>query len=404
MRNPKWVWKTFQLSTEQVRCVSRTLPPRAILMTFFISALAFLVLLSLLIIIHEYGHYSAAKLFKVGVEEFGFGLPPKIKTVFKKGGTDFTLNWIPFGGFVRLKGENEITDKKRLAKGSFGAAPIHARVVILLAGVFMNLLLALVILTYGFSAGGWVPTYVHYEDMVRAGERGEIHLVMSVVIDNVVSGGTAAKSGVPEHSVIRAVDGTPITRVEEVPALQEGKSSVTYQVSRIENGVVSQETEEFRIALHDGKSGVVLVPFPLELSAPHRNVFSAFGLALRESKVMMVQTIIGIGKLFGSLASTGRVPEGIAGIVGIAQLTHGAVQEGFMHYIRLVALLSLSLAALNVLPFPALDGGRLIFVLVEGISRRPVNRKLEVTTNAVGFIFLLLLILLITFNDIVRLF
>jgi len=119
---------------------------------------------------------------------------------------------------------------------------------------------------------------------------------------------------------------------------------------------------------------------------------------------MMTQTVIGIGKLVSSIVSTGKVPEGIAGIVGIAQLTHGAVQEGFMHYLRLVALLSLSLAALNVLPFPALDGGRLIFVLAEWISRRPVNRTFEVTTNAIGFVFLLLLILLITFNDIVRLF
>lgn len=378
--------------------------PRARVMTILISTLAFLLLLSLLILIHEWGHFSAAKFFGVRVEEFGFGLPPKIKTLMKRDGTDFTFNWIPFGGFVRLKGENAMTEKERRAKGSFGAAPVHARVIILLAGVGMNLLLALIILTYGFSIGRWIPTYVTFEDMEAAGAAGEIHLNMAVMIDEVISGGAAAQIGVPAKSIVRTVNGEEVMSVADIPAMQEGKARVTYGISKMEEGTLSEEVTEYTVTLRDEKSGIVIVPYPLELSAPKRNVLHAFGLALRESGVMMSQTIIGIGKLFSSLARTAKVPEGIAGIVGIAQLTHGAVQEGFMHYLRLVALLSLSLAALNVLPFPALDGGRLIFVLVEWISRRPVNRTFEVATNAFGFIFLILLILLITFNDIVRLF
>lgn len=374
-------------------------------MMFLISALAFFVLLSLLILIHEIGHYSAAKFFKVKVEEFGFGLPPKAKTLFKKDETDFTFNWIPFGGFVRLKGENALTEKERRAKGSFGAAPVHARIIILLAGVFMNLLLALIILTYGFAVGRWVPTYLSFEDMMQAGEAGEIHLSMSVLIDEVIGGESAAKAGVPANAVLNTIDGEPVVRTEDVLRLQEGKTQVIFEVSSLnEDGSVSEESQNFRVTLDDEKSGIVIIPYPLDLSAPKRDIVTAFGLAIRESKVMTVQTVIGIGKLFSSLVSSGRVPDGIAGIVGIAQLTHGAVQEGFMHYLRLVALLSLSLAALNVLPFPALDGGRLIFVLVEWVTRRPVNRTLEVTTNGIGFIFLILLILLITFNDIARLF
>ena len=373
-------------------------------MNVVISALAFFLLLSVLILIHEWGHFSAARFFKVVVEEFGFGLPPKMKTIFKKYGTDFTLNWIPFGGFVRLKGESAMTEQERRAQGSFSAAPIHARIIILLAGVCMNLLLALAIFTVGFSVSNWVPTYTTLEQMEEAGRNGEIHLVMSVMIDDVISGGGAAKIGVPVKSVLHSIDGENILSVTDVSSMQEGKSRVTYGISSLVDGVVGEEIEEYRVSLRDGKSGIVIIPFPLELSAPDRNVFVAFGLALRESKVMMTQTVIGIGKLVSSIARTGTIPEGIAGIVGIAQLTHGAVQEGFMHYLRLVALLSLSLAALNVLPFPALDGGRLIFVLVEWVSRKPVNRTFEVTINAIGFIFLLLLILFITFNDIVRLF
>src|SRR6185436_2928945 len=114
-------------------------------------------------------------------------------------------------------------------------------------------------------------------------------------------------------------------------------------------------------------------------------------------------TVIGIAKLFTSLASSGKVPEGVTGIVGIAQLTYTSVQEGFMVYLRLVALLSLSLAVLNILPFPALDGGRLIFVLSE-VFFRPSNRRFEVITNTVGFGVLLLVILLVTLYDVLRLF
>lgn len=399
------MWKTFQFSTEPVLSVSpHEIYLRVCVMTFLISALAFALLLSVLILIHEWGHFSAARFFKVEVEEFGFGLPPKLKTLFKKSGTEFTLNWIPFGGFVRLKGENAMTEKERRSKGSFGAAPIYARSIILLAGVFMNLALALIILTIGFSVGKWIPTYMTLEDMEEAGRTGQIHLVMGVMIDDVVSGDNAAKIGVPKKSLVRSVDGQAVTTVSDIPRFQEGKTSVTYALSPVTEGVVSEEVNEYKVPLSDGKSGIIIVPFPLELSSPDRTVVESFGLAVRESTVMMTQTVVGIGKLVSSLAMTRRVPEGIAGIVGIAQLTHGAVQEGFMHYLRLVALLSLSLAALNVLPFPALDGGRLIFVLAEGISRRPVNRTFEIATNAVGFIFLILLILLITINDIFRLF
>jgi len=370
-------------------------------MTVLLSALAFIVLLSVLILIHEWGHFTAARFFKVTVEEFGFGLPPRAKTLFKRGGTDFTLNWVPFGGFVRLKGENALDDKERRAKGSFAAAPVHAKIVILIAGVFMNFILAVALLTVGFSAGRWVPTYLTVDAMETAAERGEIHMRLGVLIDDVISGGAAAKIGVPPGSIVKAIDGIEVTKPTEVAPLQEGKWRVTYTVLSGENYSVE---EDYKVVLQEGKAGVILTATALDLSVPLRNPFDAFVLALREAKIMTVQTVLGIGRLVVSLTRTGTVPEGIAGIVGIAQLTHDSVQAGFMTYLRLVALLSLSLAVLNILPFPALDGGRLLFVFVEFVSRRPINRRFELTTNAIGFGILLLLILLITIYDIVRLF
>ncbi|MBU0766571.1 site-2 protease family protein [Patescibacteria group bacterium] len=370
-------------------------------MTVLLSVLAFFLLLTVLILIHEWGHFIAARKSGVIVEEFGFGFPPRAKKLFKQGGTVFTLNWIPFGGFVRLKGENASNEKERKANGSFGSVPIYKRIIILIGGVFMNFVLAITLLTVGFSVGQWIPTYFTIDEMQTAAEEGIIDLKLGVLIQEVVSGGSAAQVGVPSKSVLVSVDGIEVDVPDDVPALQEGKRYVVYTVR---SGADLSEEAEYTVPLVDGKSGVSLIPFPLELSAPRHDVLTALKLAFRETWAISWQTVKGIGGLFKSLASTGRVPEGIAGIVGIAQLTYSSVQEGLMTYLRLVALLSLSLAVLNILPFPALDGGRLVFVLAELITRRPINRRFELMTNALGFLFLISLILLITFYDVVRLF
>ncbi|MBM3227991.1 hypothetical protein FJZ27_04000 [Candidatus Peribacteria bacterium] len=369
-------------------------------MTVLLSAVAFLLLLSVLILIHEYGHFAAARKAGVIVEEFGFGLPPRCRTLFSRGGTAFTVNWIPFGGFVRLKGENAMDARERTAKGSFAAASVPARIAILVAGVFMNFLLAIFLLTIGFSVGRWVPTYTSIDALKEAAQRGDISLELGVLINGVVAGGNAERVGLEPKSLLLSIDGQALQAPDEVVPLQQGKSAVTYRV----RSLLTREEKEVKIPLTEGKSGIVVSTYPIELSAPKRSVLSALGLSFRESWVMMDQTVRGIGQLVTSLVMRATVPEGITGIVGIAQLTHVSVQEGFMMYLRLVALLSLSLAALNILPFPALDGGRLLFVLIEIIARRPINRRLEVTTNTIGFGLLILLIGLITYHDITRLF
>ncbi|MDD5103463.1 MAG: M50 family metallopeptidase [Candidatus Peribacteraceae bacterium] len=371
-------------------------------MTVLLTAVAFVVLLTLLILIHEFGHFTAARMAGVTVEEFGFGLPPKARTLFKRNGTVFTLNWVPFGGFVRLKGESATSPNERNKPGSFHHASILSRVVILSAGVFMNFVLAFVLLVFGFSVGRWIPTYFEMSDMLEHSRQGIIALETGVVIEKVMSGEPAAIAGVPEKSVLLKVNDIPVTLAEQVGQMQEGKRRVLYTVL-VGEGEQAQE-QKYTVALKDGKSGVVISTFPRTLSAPLRGVGTSALLALREAKIMTEQTVLGIGTLIQSLAQSGQVPEGITGIVGIAQLTYSSVQAGFMTYLRLVALISLSLAILNFLPFPALDGGRLLFVLVEAVTRRPLNRKFEAYSNALGFSVLILLIILITFYDIIRLF
>lgn len=457
-------------------------------MTLLISIVAFIALITGLILIHEAGHFFAARKSGVVVEEFGFGLPPRAKTLFTWRGTIFSLNWIPFGGFVRLKGENGIdsTDefydgvhaqlrermgdaafnalsadqrddhilrvlagetvhlgegktlsiqepmfeeyraaalhpsyiamvrkeakggnaRAILARGAFTDASIAARTVILLAGVAMNFLLAFVIFVFGFSAGKWIPTYLTLDEMEQAAVQGEISMKLGVYVEEVTAGGGAAKAGIPAGSIITKVDGLPISKPEDLIAYQENLISEEEQAMVQYTYLTGNEQTEERVmdvAVTDGKTGIALRAVPRELSAPLRNPLTAAGLALRETKVVTVQTVIGIAKLFTSLAQTGRVPEGVTGIVGIAQLTYTSVQEGFMVYLRLVALLSLSLAVLNVLPFPALDGGRLLFVLKEGIFRSK-DRRLERVVTSVGFIVLILVMVLVTFSDVLRLF
>lgn len=371
-------------------------------MAILISSLAFLLLLSVLILIHELGHFVAARFFGVTVEEFGFGLPPRVLSLFRWRGTLFSLNGVPFGGFVRLKGENAMEHAENRAPGSFGGASIPARLVILSAGVFMNFLLAIALLTLGFSLWQWVPVsvYTSLEHMQMAADRGIVEMELGVRIVDVVGGGGAAQAGMAAGVFVTAIDDVPIRTPDDVVAAQSGKRQVMYTVT----DPVADEERTYTVSLSDGQAGIAMSAFPLRIAGVAQPVHRAFFLALEDAWMMMVQTVYAIGQLFVSLAQRGVVPEGISGIVGIAQYTHISVQEGFGAYLRLVALLSLSLAALNILPLPALDGGRIVFVLAELVQRRPVNRTFEVVTNSIGFVFLVLLLLLITYHDILRLF
>lgn len=368
-------------------------------MTVLISALAFILLVTLLIIIHELGHFAAAKFFGVEVEEFGFGLPPRAKTLFRSGTTLFTLNWVPFGGFVRLKGENEVDVQKRHEKGSFGSASFAARILILCGGVTMNFLLAFLLLTVGFSVGHWVPYhYSSQEQLDEAVRMGELTIERGVFVQEVTAGGPAARSGIQKNSAILAVNKVPVSVPEDVVRLQKRTSHVQYSV--METTGTTPRTLD--IALIDGKAGIALVE--TRIQAHRRSLGRALILSVRETGFMTMQTVYGVASLVRSLTTRFHVPEGIAGIVGMYGLTRASVQEGFMMYLRLVAFLSLSLATLNILPLPPLDGGRLLFVLVEMVIQRPLNQRFEILTNAIGFCVLIGLILIITLNDVIHLF
>ncbi len=366
-------------------------------MTTLISLIGFVILMTALVIIHELGHYLVARWRGVEVDEFGFGLPPKAVSLFTKWGTEFTLNWIPFGGFVRLRGEAD--QKASKEPGSFAAASLWSRALILVAGVFMNLVLALIILFFGFWLTGWTPSFISLDSMEQAADRGELILETGIVVSGVTEAGPAKQANFPVPSIITEIDGVEILEAEDVVSAQLNKQEVTYTLEHGDN-----EVSDLTIALVDGKSGIVFQKTPLELEMVNKGIGASAYYSLREVGLVTVLTMKGIGGLFGSLFTQGAVPQEITGIVGIAQLTHQSLQTGFSQYFRLMALLSLSLAILNILPFPALDGGRLIFVILEAVRGKPVDRNLEMMVNTIGFAFILLLIVVITIADVIRLF
>lgn len=551
-------------------------------MNILLTIIAFVVIFSILILVHELGHFTMAKRAGIKVEEFGFGLPPRIWGK-KKGETVYSINWIPFGGFVRMLGEDSRDISMAKDKRSFAAQSKWVRMKVLSAGVVMNFLLAWLLLTVGFTVGmeplllpedilpavrdnvlvleegakvkivpeesvaadvGIQPedrlvaingqpvdffaieetigsagpvtysfirgtdkysevtlykpldaefySFTHFprlqimeltedSDLYVAGLRvGDVLMAIDgrTVLDGVDyekalssagemmtyrvyrnslwrdivvegAGGTgvleeqgkepdafterekepgvfvakvlkempAAESGLQVGDVILAINGKQVFQAEEIGTLIAENSDVNLaiQVQRGEDQLL------YEVAPKDQQIGVLLSNiyrpvdegvtfYQTEILASVTEIkdekypfftaaYKSFGEMWRLSRV----TALMLTSTVGDLVSSGEVPETVAGPVGIAQMTHVFVQEGFVALMRFMALLSLSLAVINILPFPALDGGRLLFIVFELVSGRKVNQRWEALIHMVGYGLILIFIIAVTYNDILRL-
>ncbi|MFH1533821.1 MAG: site-2 protease family protein [Nitrospirota bacterium] len=547
-------------------------------MDILITIIVFILVFSILILVHEFGHFWMAKRAGIEVKEFGIGLPPRIwgwRRKKKKGqreeGTLYSLNWIPFGGFVRMLGEDATDPSMMRKKRSFIAQPMRSRVKVIIAGVVMNFLLAWILLTVGFTVG--MQPLLTPEDVLPAVSNGVIELTEGLKLKNVEEGSFASELGFQAEDVIFSVNDNvlddflfaemledPVGKYkvmrgdkvftyeivpEQLPENMEGfafgfefydyvsfprvrvfdvneggkaykaglrpgdfvisvNGEQVYSVIEFEDivrGVNVQEFEVYRngfnesfileyeqfrkvvissvipgspaevagfesgdvivsvngenvydsvelisyveehggevlaysierggermfyeVKPEEGKIGVYLSELmqygeEQDVSLYNTNLFSSvvkindeqypwyiaiyesFGEGFRLAKIT--------GKMFvemvGTILRSGEVPDSVAGPVGIASLTHIFIQEGFISMLRFIAILSLSLAVINILPFPALDGGRLLFILIEFVMGRRVNQKWEAYIHALGYILILLLIFIITYSDIARL-
>jgi len=364
------------------------------------TIIAFIIIFSVLILVHEWGHFAAARRAGIKVEEFGLGMPPRAMKLFKdKKGTLYSLNWVPFGGFVRLFGEDSSDPKVLKDKKSFASKKISQRALVVVAGVFMNFLLAWILITIGFMVG-MKPFLVTQEDLNRGIEQGIVEARKILYIHELDPEGALAKTDVQPGDYIVSVN-----RIEVTDELNLGE--VIHPNSRTILTYLHDDKEyELQVmANEEGKVGMTISTetFVMDVKEVKYPYFVAPVKALSEIGRLSVLTVKMLGKVVVSLVAKLTVPEGVAGPVGIARMTHYFVQQGFMSLVQFTALLSISLGVINIMPFPALDGGRFLFIVFEVITRRRANAKMEAIIHTIGFALLMLLILVITWNDIMTL-
>ncbi len=356
------------------------------------TIIVFLLILSILILIHEAGHFFTAKLFGIKVEEFGFGFPlTRPIFSFKRGETTYSFYPALIGGFVKLYGEDEAgsgsvkmkqKEVKKDLHRAFFARPIWQRMTVILAGVFMNFALAVLIISFLFSVVGvQIP-----------GDK--------VIISEVLKNSPAANAGLKSGDLIIAVDNRKITSAEQLIGYTKNHlgEQLTLQVKSDEKEKSLKIIPRKVYPPNEGPMGVAISQNVISQKYPwYQAPFVGTWVAIKQTWLIAS----GLGTLVTQLVTKAAIPSGVAGPVGIAQLT-GIVCTNTSSCLSFISLLSLNLAIINILPIPALDGGRLLFIAIEGIFRKKVDAKIEAYAHAIGMAILLGLIVLITLHDLIR--
>ncbi len=347
-----------------------------------LTAIVFILILGILIFVHEAGHFLAARASGVKVEEFAFGFPPRLWSR-KVGETTYAINLIPLGGYVKLLGEH---DDDSSDPRSFHKAPVWARITVILAGVVMNLVLAVLVLWIGFMIG--MSPLVSSPSSFGGQQQSEI------VISGIMPDSAAAKAG------LKQADGlVGFTTVEDFQkfAHEHIGQSTTIKVRR------GSTTIDVPITLGtkaDAPVGVALTSVT-KVKLP---VGKAFRASLTETGKTIVVSASFLKNFFSGLFMRAEVSEGISGPVGIYQVTGISIKLGVSFVLQLLAGLSLSLALFNVLPIPPLDGGGIMLLILEKtIRKKALRESIQNALYLIGLVFVLGLIILATYQDIIRL-
>jgi regulator of sigma E protease len=362
-----------------------------------VSILIFILVIVALIIVHELGHFFAAKWSGMRVDEFGLGYPPRAAVLGKIGETVYTLNWLPFGGFVKIYGE----DGEGAGSRAFGTRPRILQAFVLVAGVAMNVLFAYVLITGALVAG--TPRAISEDEMLHARD-------MQLIVANVLPGSPAHAAGIiPGDAILTSEDGhfvyAGVDPAEFTEFVGKGEGNTTVALTlkhadgseetvfvRPEKGIVSSDPSRAVLGVEVATIGVI----PL-----------SFGEAIVEGAKLTwgvtKLTAIGLAQFFYGVFTLSADLSQVAGPVGIAGVVGAASGQGIGDLLSIMAIISINLALINLIPIPALDGGRLLFVIIESVIRRPINMNIARALNAVSFIFLILLMLVVTANDIFRL-
>lgn len=365
------------------------------------TIIIFIIILAILILVHEFGHFIVAKKSGVRADEFGIGFPPRLLKLFRWKGTDFTLNAIPFGGFVRIFGENpeeeEIPEDQK--SEHFAHKPKKVQALIIGAGVLFNFLFAWILISAGFMYGLPSP-----QDPESSYNVENARLVITSVLEN----SPAFEAGIQTGDVVSEVSSSGSNLSEINPdtfsefivgsnepvsiALERGEEEINIEIIP-EEGIEGIEEGKKAIGVSMGMIGTLKLPFHLAIWEGTKTSFSLFWTIATGLVTFFSQIILGQAD-FSQVAG----PVGIVGLVGDAS------QLGFVYILQFTAFISLNLAVINLIPFPALDGGRLFFLAIEAIKGKKMNPKVVNAMNAIGFVLLILLMVIITIKDLQRIF
>lgn len=361
------------------------------------TALLFIIVLVILIISHELGHFLAAKMFGVRVDEFGLGFPPRIWGK-QYGETLYSLNWIPFGGFVKILGEDsEANDQDKSRNFTFQAT--YKKVIILAAGVLANIFLAWIFFSVSLQTGLLLPT----DGIANSKYLTNQH----VAVDYIAPGSPAEKAGMKEGDSIISLgagaDKKSVTSPDEIPAYVKSSAGkpITIEVVHAKSEVKNTIT----LTPESDKSGSYKIGIALSmLGEANYPFFPAFVEGGKMTWRMGEETAKGLYHFAAGLFAKKSTVGEVSGPVGIFKIVGSASAMGLAYVMALVALLSINLAILNILPIPALDGGRILFCVIEKIKGSPIRPEFIQGVHSVGFALLIILMLVITAHDIIKLF
>jgi regulator of sigma E protease len=387
------------------------------------TIIIFIIILLTLVLIHEAGHFFAAKMSKVRVDEFAFGFPPRLYSV-KKGETRYIINSLPLGGYVKIHGENGegINDDRGFVK----AHPIK-KIIMLSAGVIMNILLAFILVTVSVFNGTTFQVdgaSKEYQKFIDEGRVRKEFLVVTAVAKDTPAYNAGIKSGyivkdiflneenlAGKVSTHKALDLKRNTEevVKDISNNLNGEGrimvdSLTIVYREPATGEVSSTTLAgvYRKEGEDNKK-IIGVSFG-KFADIHLTFFECIKIGGEKTLWMIEETIIGFVDLLKNIFTKGEVSKDVAGPVRIFALVKEARGMGINYILIFSAVLSISLAVFNILPFPALDGGRILFVIIESITRRKISEKWQTILNGAGFLILILLMIAISVRDVINLF
>jgi regulator of sigma E protease len=362
--------------------------------------LIFILVIVALIVVHEFGHFVVAKLSGMRVDEFGLGYPPRALTIAKVGETSYTLNWLPLGGFVKIYGEDLSTEIKASGHGAraFSSKNRFAQALVLVAGIAMNLLFAYVLITGALVSG--TPRALSPDELLHARNT-------ELLVANVLPASPAALAGIlPGDSITRAEDTAGQWRAVDPKSFSafvaaSGGSVITLDVKRNgkEQAITATPREgvatndPFRYALGVEITTVGIVPLSLGAAITE-------GASLTWGAITL--TAQGLWHFFYGVFTLSADLSQVAGPIGIAGAVGSALAQGIGYLLSITAIISINLALINLIPVPALDGGRLLFVIIESIIRRPIKPSVAHAVNTVGFVFLVLLMVVVTAHDIFK--